>query len=1076
MKTANVTSQSVSRLSILKAIAPLRELSGPAMQHIRIAFVLLLVLVCIAPTILAAEPTVAELKSLKEKFDGERQEALAAKFPGQAFERADELARRALEQQTRGDLKSALRHLRDARWQLPYLPAGLPPHVVRVFGESRLRHSGRINSLAYSPDGTRLASSSADGTAKIWDLGNGREITTYRGHIDQPDDPTRPNTNRLKVSAIAFHPTKKTIASVSGNQVHLWDPETGKYIKTLFHLKTSDKPLRPIAFSPDGKHLAIGGDDGIFRIVELETGKVEFECAPRNARIESLAYSPKGDMIVVGDSNSQVAVYAPKQTNPLLMSVLGVDLGEVRDVAFTADGSAILSCGLDPKVRLTAGPKADGTATATTATRLREFSGHSGRVNALALLPDGSQLVTGGSDYTVRVWDVTSAKQLRVFQGHQSRRPGGPTTDYGVTAVAVRPDGKQIASGSDDGAMRLWDLNQVDDSKTLSDATESLWNVAYSPDGKYLAAAGGDKLVRVYNADTYKLQSTLKAAQSPITSLAWFPDSKRLASAGGDQVIRVWDALDAKLISTLKGHESAILSLAISDDGKRIVSGAADRTVRGFSPEVKEPLWTWTGRTAVCAVAIQKGNKIVAAGLADGTLVLLDVSGATPRELHTQATHIAGISCIAFNSAGDRLASVGGDGALRVWTVEPGGSLAQLARFEGQAKSLSSSGASPLTGVAFSPDGRFVATVGAEMTIRLWDVETKTEARSLRGHTDWVTSVAFSPNGRYLASVGVEKDGVVRIFELPALETSSSGGHILAVNAVAVNPDGKTVATAGTDQTIKLWNIVSGKEMGTLVGNADIPYSIAFMGDNKLVMGGSTPSLDGGGRLHFWQTKPAQLLKSVGTGEVDNVAASADGKKVIAWVRRPAQGDKDKHNFYEVYDDAGSLLDTIHDKGKVVRAVTFSPDLEWTIVGDDKGNVVFWDMKGKKTIGDEWPLSPNPFVDIGITADKKYLVAADEKGELRIADIAKRHVVATLNPHSGGIRAIAVSPTGSTFITMNNDRELKAWSFNSLKDKEPKAIRTWTLPVTVNGLAYTPDGKQLVTGNADGTAYLLQLP
>src|SRR5262249_54747429 len=194
--------------------------------------------------------------------------------------------------------KAAATYLRDARWQLPYLPAGLPEHVVRVFGESRMRHADRVNALAYSPDGTRIASASRDGTVKIWDLGNGRELVTYRGHAEQSDDPTKDTTNTLKVADVVFHPTDpKIIASCSGSQVHLWDPDSGKHMKTLLNLGKTDKPLKALAFKPDGKFLAVGGDDCILRVVETDTGKAVYTSPSRNARIEKVAYSPNGNMI-----------------------------------------------------------------------------------------------------------------------------------------------------------------------------------------------------------------------------------------------------------------------------------------------------------------------------------------------------------------------------------------------------------------------------------------------------------------------------------------------------------------------------------------------------------------------------------------------------------------------------------------------------------------------------------------------------------------------------------------------------------------------------------------------------------
>ncbi len=214
-----------------------------------------------------------------------------------------------------------------------------------------MRHADRVNALAYSPDGTKLASASRDGTVKVWDLGNGRELVNYRGHLDQPDDPTKNATNVLGATDVAFHPKEKVVASSSGNQVHLWDPETGKPIKTILNIGKTDKPLKTLAYSPDGKFLAVGGDDGILRVIESDTGKAKYTSPSRNARIEHVAYSPNGNMVALGDSNAQVAVYAPGLPNQLAMAVQGVDLGEVMGVAFSADNGFVFTCGRDGKAR-----------------------------------------------------------------------------------------------------------------------------------------------------------------------------------------------------------------------------------------------------------------------------------------------------------------------------------------------------------------------------------------------------------------------------------------------------------------------------------------------------------------------------------------------------------------------------------------------------------------------------------------------------------------------------------------------------------------------------------------------------
>jgi WD40 repeat protein len=1006
-------------------------------------------------------PLIADdVKALREKFRAEREEALKAKFTADDLARADDLAKRADAALAAGDLKAAARYLHDARWQVPFLPPGLPPHVVRVYGESRLRHADRINAVTYSPDGTRLASASKDATAKVWDLGTGREVCTYRGHADQPDD-TSKDTNRLRVSDVVFAPDGKTAASADGNQVHLWDPNTGKQLKVLVTLEKADKPIKALAFHPtDGKSLAVGGEDGVVRVFAVETGKETFASAARSVRIEKLAYSPNGKFIAAVDSGGALTVYAPGTPNPLAMQPVSVveSGGLALGVAFTLDGGGILTCGQDGKARLTAGPNPDGGAGGNVATRLREFVGHTELVQALALSPDGKFLITGGRDKSVREWEVTSGKQLRSFQGHREE----------VTSVAIRPDGRQVASASAEGAIRLWDLSPADEHKALTDATDALWAVAVSPDARRVAAAGADKTVRVYDPQSGKLEAELAGHTAPVTSLAFFPDG-RLASAGGDRVVKVWDVAGKKVAKELAGHESAVLALAAGADGKLVVSGAADKTVRGWDAGTGKQAWSWAGRSAVCGVAVRKGDKHVAVGTADGGLVVLDVSTGTPKELFSQSAHIAGVAGVAYTPDGGRVATVGGDGAVRVWTVGEAGGLLPLARFEGTPKPGSSTGFSPLSGVAFSPDGRLLASVGADGVVRLWDVQTKAEVRGLRGATDWATAVAFSPDGRMLASAGVDK--VARVFELTPQETAASVGHLLGIDAVAVSPDGKRAATAGKDQTIRVWEIATGKEVVTLIGSADTKdaYAVTFVGNDLVVMGGS--ATDHAGKLNFWSVGTARHVKAIATGEVFTVVGSADGTRVAAWVTSPAVGTEGKNSTYEVYDADGKLVMSLPDKGRNVRAATFSADLSWAVGGDADGVVRVWDLAKKDRVGADWPLFANAFADIGLTADKKYVVGIDKNGEVKVADIAKRESTPPVAAHKGGVRGLLVSPTGDTFLTIGADREVKVWSLRKVKE-----LRSWKMPVTVNGAAYTPDGRRAVTANADGTAYVLELP
>jgi WD40 repeat protein len=593
----------------------------------------------------------------------------------------------------------------------------------------------------------------------------------------------------------------------------------------------------------------------------------------------------------------------------------------------------------------------------------------------------------------------------------------------------------------------------------------------------------------VYDAESGKLEAALTGHAAPVTGIAFFPDNNRLASVGGDRVLKVWDVAGKKVVKEFTGHESAILTVAVSEDGKLVVSGSADKTVRGWDPETGKQLWKWTGRSAACGVAVRTGGRLVAVGQADGTLAVLDVSAAGgPKDASPpQPAHVAGVACVAFSRDGNRLATVGGDGATKVWSLADTGEPTLLIKFDGQPKSGSSTGYYPLTGVAFSPDGRFVATVGADGVVRLWDVQTKGEARSLRGHTDWVTAVTFSPDGRMLASAGADK--AVRVFELSRQETPSHPGHLLATTAVAVSPDGRTIATAGKDQTVKLWDRATGRELATLVGSTDEPLALAFVGNDRLVEGTRSDTV-GNGKAVFWPTTPGRPPRSVFTGEAFTVVGSADGSMVGVCSLRPraadptTPGDKTKMTTYEVFKSDGELVVTLTDKERDVKAATFSADLAWVVSGDTSGGVQLWDVARNERLGANWPLFENPVADVGLTPDKKYLVAVDvpmpdRTGKrpdplIKVAEVQTRTTLVKAQAHPTGVRGLVVSPAGDTFLTIGADREVMAWSLKDLK--ELKEVRSWRLPANVNGAAYTPDGKFVVTANADGTAYVLALP
>ena len=243
-----------------------------ARQVIRLGIPFLLVTAALADVPVQPE-AVRRLQSAFRQERGQAEAGGAARiFAPALLRRADDCARQGDAALAAGQLDDAARAFHDARWQLPALPPDFPANVARVLGNSRLRHGDKIEAVAFSPDGKRLATASDDGTVKLWDLANGHEVLTFRGHKD-------------KVKAAAFSPDGSTIASAGGNRLLLWDPQTGHEKRSL---QGHTGEISTLAFRPDGKMLASAGNDKSIRYWEPDSGRQKTPPDVQGAAITSI--------------------------------------------------------------------------------------------------------------------------------------------------------------------------------------------------------------------------------------------------------------------------------------------------------------------------------------------------------------------------------------------------------------------------------------------------------------------------------------------------------------------------------------------------------------------------------------------------------------------------------------------------------------------------------------------------------------------------------------------------------------------------------------------------------------------
>lgn len=983
-------------------------------------------------------PSAEEVQAQQKKYQDERAAALEKKFPATALERSDEQAKRAEEALKAGNTATAAKFIREARWLVPYVPTDLPPNVDRVLGIARMRHGDIVNAVVYSPDGNRLATASKDATVKVWDLGNGRELRTYRGSKDP-------------VRALAWSKDGKWIASTAGNEIHIWDPDTGK-LKTS--LKGHEKPVSAVAFQPDGNVLASGSDDTSVRLWDVEksmpitTLNADGDKKTKS-QIYSVTFSPNGKLVAAVNGNGQLQIWNPSnEANKRLVS--GFDAhpsSTAYQVVFGKDTSVIFTSGSDNKAKQWIGLGPDGENLPGHG-RPTPIEGHTNNVTALAVTRDGKFLATGSTDKSIRLWDMSAgtARLARVFQGHSEE----------VSALAFSPDGKTLASGSHDQSVRFWKVSLSDDHQNYDEHTGYVWSAAFSPDGKLFADAGVDRVIYVRDA-AGKVLHNLEGHTAPVTALAFNADNTKLASVGGDQVVRVWDAREGKKLKELKGHTAPIMAVAFGGSNL-LITGGIDKIARLWDVDKDTPVQTFpANKSMISAVALRADGKQALVGSSDGMLRIYDITGA-PKETAAVSAHLAGVGAVVYGPDATKLATCGGDMLVRHWNLPATGAPTMLAEFKGHTK--------PVSSVAFNSDGRFIVSGGGDLVVRVWDLTTKTELRALRGHQDWVSSVAFGPNGRTILSASVDK--TVKVWELSSEETAKPIGHTRKLNTIAVSSDGRWVASGSEDRTIKIWDAAAGIEVATLdaaAGGHDAEVTaLAFEPSGKRLVSGGEDK-----KLVIWDVETRKPLHTLNVDQrLPYMLWTVNGDKIIVWQNTP-RGETETNNF-KTYDPDGKPLNSLDLKDRKVLCCTFSFDGEMAALGFADGSVQLWDMKKNERFGGDWAAFNKDLGDIGIPPNRKHIIAADADCNVKIYDIAEKKVLKTFQAHKANLGGVMVGPNGNRFATFTDNGEVKLW------DMEGKELRSWSLPTPVRNIVFSADDKKLITANGDTTLYVLNLP
>jgi hypothetical protein len=294
------------------------------------------------------------------------------------------------------------------------------------------------------------------------------------------------------------------------------------------------------------------------------------------------------------------------------------------------------------------------------ASDVRTLQGHTDSVGSVSFSPDGRTLASGSDDKTINLCDVASGQLLRTLRGH---------TGY-VPAVAFSPDGRTLASGSFDKTVKLWDVASGGVLRTLKGHTGKVTSVVFSPDGRTLATGSWDQTIRLWDVASGQQSHILQGHTDILHSVAFSPDGLTLASGSNDGTIKLWDVANGQLLRTLRGSAQTeyVLSVAFSPDGRTLASGSDHNAIMLWDVTSGEVLRSLQSQTeGVQSVAFSPDGRTLGSGSNDGNIKLWDV--ASGQVLRTMRGHAQFVSSVAFSPDGRTLASGGFDKAIKLWDV-----------------------------------------------------------------------------------------------------------------------------------------------------------------------------------------------------------------------------------------------------------------------------------------------------------------------------------------------------------------------------------------------------------------------
>jgi len=544
--------------------------------------------------------------------------------------------------------------------------------------------------------------------------------------------------------------------------------------------------------------------------------------------------------------------------------------------------------------------------------KARIYVGHSGEIASCGFSPDGRQVLSGGCDGQLKLWQVTSGREVQRFEH------GGWITSCGFSA-----DGRQVLSGGRDGQLKLWDVASGCEVQYFRHGV-GISNCGFSPDGRDILSGGYDGQLRVWQVASGLEVQRFKHGGG-VSSCGFSPDGRQVLSGGIDDQLKLWDVVSGREVQRFKHggasfkHGGGISSCGFSRDGRQVLSGGHDGKLRLWEVASGREVQSLKHGAGISSCWFSPDGTQLLSGGYDGQLKLWEV--ASGREVQCFA-HGIGISSCGFSPNGMQVLSCGYDGELRLWQVASGRKVQCFVHGVG------------IRSCELSPDGRQVLSVGNDRQLRLWQVASGREVQCFE-HGGGVRSCEFSPDGMQLLSGG--HDGHLRLWDVASGHEVQRFEHGGGISSCEFSPDGLHLLSGGYNGELRLWDVASGQEVQRFEhGGAGI-ISCGFSPDGLHVLSGGR-----GGYLRLWQVASGhevQCLKHGGV--VISCGFSPDSLQVLS-----AGNDR----LLRLWQVASGREVQCFEHGGGISSCEFSPDGLQLLSGGDDGQLRLWDVGSGREI------------------------------------------------------------------------------------------------------------------------------